>query len=160
MSELNNWLVLILIIFITLGPSLLIAPMTAPGEWYKGLRKPAWTPPGWLFGPVWVALYLTMSVAMWLVWKDAPEACQLPLRLYAIQLLLNHAWSPVFFGLKRPGAAMVVIAAMWLAILTTIISFALRVPLAAQLMLPYLAWVSFASALNYRLWRDNPRDSL
>lgn len=136
---------------------MLIAPLTTPSidGWYAKLRKPAWNPPGWLFGPVWTVLYLGMAVAMWLVWKAAPEASVLPLRLYGIQLLLNHLWSPVFFLLKKPGAAFAVIVTMWLAIAATTVCFALRVPLAAQLMLPYLGWVSFAAVLNYRIWQDN-----
>jgi tryptophan-rich sensory protein len=154
---LQEWAYLAAIVFITLGPCLLIAPLTRPGNdgWYAKLRKPAWNPPGWVFGPVWTVLYLTMAVAMWLVWKAAPEASVLPFRLYAVQLLLNHLWSPVFFLLKRPGAAFAVIAALWLAIVATTVCFAWRVPLAGQLMIPYLAWVSFAAVLNHRIWRDN-----
>ena len=157
MSAFQEWASLAIIIFITLGPCLLIAPLTTPSidGWYAKLQKPAWNPPGWLFGPVWTVLYLGMAVAMWLVWKAAPEASVLPLRLYGIQLLLNHLWSPVFFLLKKPGAAFAVIVTMWLAIAATTACFALRVPLAAQLMLPYLGWVSFAAILNYRIWQDN-----
>lgn len=157
MSQLHQWAALAVIIFATLGPTALIAPLSRPDRdgWYGALRKPRWNPPSWLFAPVWTFLYLAMSVAMWLVWKENPNSVALPLRLYGVQLLLNHAWSPTFFILKNPKIAFGVILALWTAIVATTVCFALRVPLAGQLMLPYLAWVSFASALNYRLWQDN-----
>ena len=127
-----------------------------PGEWYESLRKPAWNPPHWIFGPVWSALYAMMAVAAWSVWRPKGfTAAKLPLTLFLLQLALNATWTPLFFGLRRPGSAMICIALLWLAILTTLIEFRKVSPMATALMIPYLAWVTFASALNFELWRLN-----
>ncbi|WP_292164004.1 TspO/MBR family protein [Mesorhizobium sp.] len=127
-----------------------------PGDWYKQLDKPGWRPPDWLFAPVWSVLYASIALSGWLVWREAGIAgAALALGVYAAQLLLNAAWAPIFFGLHRPGLALVEIMVLWVAILATIILFQ-RVCLAAALLLvPYLAWVSFAAALNYSIWRRN-----
>ena len=126
------------------------------GDWYAALKKPAWTPPGWLFGPVWTVLYLMMAVAAWLVWREHGfAAAAVPLGLFALQLALNVAWSGLFFGLRNPGAAMADLTLLWLAILATLLSF---VPLsrpAAALLIPYLFWVTFAGALNWAICRLN-----
>ncbi len=153
---LSEWLVLLLIIAVTLIPSLAIAALSrnSISGWYEGLKKPRLRPPNWVFGPVWTVLYLSMSVAVWLVWKENPQAIW-AFRLYGLQLVLNHSWSPVFFNLKKPGWAFRLITVLWLAIAATTVAFYFQTPLAARLMLPYLAWVSFASWLNYRIWRDN-----
>ena len=122
--------------------------------WYASLAKPAWTPPNWLFGPVWTALYLTMAVAAWLVWrKDGGTA--VPLRIFLFQLLLNLAWSGIFFKLRLPGAGFAEIVLLWLAILATAIGFWRTVPAAGWLLAPYLFWVSYAAALNVSIWRRN-----
>ena len=151
-----TWLVLIAIVLVTLGPALFIGRLTAaaiPG-WYATLRKPSWNPPSWLFGPVWTVLYLAMSVAFWLVWQAAPE-CYWALGLYAIQLVLNHAWSPIFFLWHKPGIAFCEMLVLIATVIATTIQFYLVVPLAGQLLLPYLAWLFFAACLNYRIWQDN-----
>lgn len=124
--------------------------------WYPTLEKPAWTPPAWVFGPVWTTLYLLMAIAAWLVWRQAGlrGAC-VALTLYAIQLVLNIGWSVVFFGLKNPGLAVLEIAVLWIAIVLTITAFWRRSPLAGLLLVPYLAWSSFAAALNFAIWRLN-----
>ena len=94
-----------------------------PGEWYAQLRKPSWNPPGWIFGPVWTALYTMMAVAAWLVWRRGGFAAQrVPLGLFLLQLLLNAAWSPLFFGLHHPALAFVEIVMLWLAILATVLA--------------------------------------
>lgn len=127
--------------------------LSAPGTWYASLNKPAWNPPAWIFGPVWTLLYLLMATAAWMVWKR--DGWKLPVLFYFIQLLLNAAWTPIFFGAHELGWALVEIIALWLAILVTQLSF-LRVSVVAGLMfVPYLAWVSFAAFLNYTLWRMN-----
>lgn len=127
-----------------------------PGEWYAGLSKPAWNPPNWIFGPVWTALYLMMAVAAWRIWRLGGFGGQRrPLVLFFIQLALNAAWSPLFFGLKEPGLAFAEILVLWLAIVLTITAFRRADRLAAGLLVPYLAWVSFASVLNFTLWRMN-----
>jgi len=124
--------------------------------WYPTLRKPAWTPPGWLFGPVWTALYVSMAVAAWLVWtKAGARAAAVPLALFALQLALNAAWTPVFFGLRMAGAAFGVIVALWAALAATTAAFWHVRPVAGLLMLPYVAWVAFAAALNFAIWRMN-----
>ncbi len=124
--------------------------------WYAGLRKPSWTPPGWVFGPVWSVLYLTMAVAAWMVWRrEGFGRAALPLGLFILQLALNAAWSGLFFGLRNPGAAMLDLALLWCAILAAALAFWHRSPLAAWLMMPYLAWVSFAGSLNFVIWRLN-----
>ena len=125
-------------------------------EWYVALSKPAWTPPNSLFGPVWGVLYLVIAVAAWLVWKKAGFAgAAVPLAVFAIQLALNAAWSWLFFGLHQLGLALTEIALLWLSILVTIALFWRIVPAAGLLMIPYLLWVSFATALNFAIWRLN-----
>jgi benzodiazapine receptor len=128
-----------------------------PGEWYARLQKPSWNPPNWIFGPVWTTLYVMMAVAAWLVWKRGGFVAQrLPLTLFLGQLLFNAAWSPLFFGLKNPGLALLDIGLLWLALLATILAFWKARRIAGILLVPYLAWVTFASVLNFALWRLNP----
>jgi benzodiazapine receptor len=128
----------------------------APDEWFKMLAKPSWNPPSWLFGPVWTTLYVLMAVAAWLVWRQGGFARQRgPLALYLIQLTLNAAWTPVFFGLHAPGPAFAVIAVLWIGIFATMVAFRKAHRTAAWLLAPYLAWVSFASVLNFTIWRLN-----
>jgi translocator protein len=124
-----------------------------PGAWYASLAKPEWNPPSWIFGPVWSVLYLSMAVAAWLVWRKGGQGHAL--RLYIVQLALNAAWTPVFFGAHQLGAALLVILALWLAILLTLRAFWRISKPAGLLFVPYLAWVSFASFLNFTLWRMN-----
>jgi tryptophan-rich sensory protein len=127
-----------------------------PGEWYRALDKPPWTPPGWVFGPAWTLLYLSMGVAAWLVWRERGwQRAALPLAVYGVQLVLNGLWSWLFFGLRRPDLALADIVALWAAIATTIVTFWGVRPLAGAILLPYLAWVSFATALNASIWRRN-----
>ncbi len=129
--------------------------------WYPSLRKPGWTPPSWLFAPVWTILYVHMAVAAWLLEREARrhpernEAARSAIAAWWTQLVLNVGWSVVFFGMRRIGLATSVIAALWAAILTTIL-LAWRVSkIPALLLAPYLAWTSFASALNVRIWQLN-----
>jgi len=142
-----------------LGAAALGALFTGPavGTWYQEIRKPAFSPPSWVFGPVWTALYAMMAVAVWLVWKKGDAAGRsAALALFGVQLALNAAWSPIFFGLRSFGWALVDIVALWLAIVATLVAF-LRVSASAGLFLvPYLAWVSFAAVLNFAIWRLNP----
>lgn len=126
------------------------------GSWYVVLQKPAWTPPAGVFGPVWTVLYLLMGTAAWLVWRRQGWAgAALPLTLFLVQLLLNAAWSGLFFGLRNPGLALIEIVLLWGAILATTVAFARISPLAAGLMTPYLLWVTFAAVLNGAIWRLN-----
>ena len=124
-----------------------------PGDWYAGLAKPSFNPPNWVFGPAWTTLYLMIAVATWLLWRAAPGAPRgRALRLNAVQLLLNAAWSPLFFGLQAPAPALACIVLMWLAILATIIAARPVSRPASWLLVPYLAWVSFATLLNASIW--------
>lgn len=138
------------------GAAALGAAVTTPeiDGWYAALAKPAWNPPDWVFGPVWSALYLTMAVSGWLVWRQAGllEA-RVALGLFALQLTLNTLWSFLFFGRHRPDLAAVDILLLWLAILSTQAAFWRHSRLAALLLTPYLAWVTFAVVLNVTICR-------
>ena len=117
--------------------------VSAIPEWYATLNKPAFSPPNWIFGPVWTILYILMGVSLYLVWvkKTVPA-------VFWLQLILNALWSIIFFGMKNPTLAFVDIIALWVAIVLTIKAFSKINKLAGQLLWPYLAWVSFASILN------------
>lgn len=122
-------------------------------DWYFQLDKPAWTPPGYVFGPVWTLLYTAMAVAAWLVWKKSGfSGARLALTLFFVQLVLNGLWSWIFFGMHKPGAAFVEILFLWAAILATTLAFWQQQPLAGILFAPYLLWVSFAAVLNGAIW--------
>lgn len=127
---------------------------STPDDWYAVLAKPSWNPPGWIFGPVWTALYLMMATAAWLVWKR--DGWGKSLWIYLTQLALNAAWTPIFFGAHLLGWASMEILFLWLAILLTLLAFRRVHKTAALLLLPYLAWVTFAAFLNFTLWRMNP----
>ncbi|MGD9903762.1 MAG: TspO/MBR family protein [Vicinamibacterales bacterium] len=122
-----------------------------PGAWYDGLRKPPLNPPAWVFGPVWSGLYLGIAVAGWLVWRARPASAA-PLVLWCSQLALNAGWSLLFFGLHRPGLALVEIVALLTLIVATMVSFSRIHTWAGVLFAPYAAWVSFAAYLNAGLW--------
>jgi translocator protein len=126
-------------------------------RFFRELRKPAGTPPPAVFGPAWTTLYLLMGIAAWLVWREGlTRRTALALGLFAAQLALNFAWSLIFFGQHRLGAALLEIAALWLTILATIVAFWRVRAAAGALLVPYLAWVSFAAYLNAGVWRLNP----
>jgi tryptophan-rich sensory protein len=127
---------------------------TSVGDWYQALEKPRWTPPDWVFGPVWSVLYALMGIAAWFVWrKGGWTASRTSLLLFGVQLVLNVAWSAIFFALRSPGLAMAEIVILWLAIVATAISFWGRSSIAALLFVPYLAWATFATLLNFAIWR-------
>lgn len=124
-----------------------------PGEWYHGINKPSWNPPGWIFGPVWSVLYLMMAAAAFLVWRK--EGWSRAMNAWLVQLVFNAAWTPLFFGAQRIDWACTCIIAMWFAILVTILCYWKTSKVAAWLMVPYLGWVSFATVLNATLWVMN-----
>jgi benzodiazapine receptor len=127
-----------------------------PGEWYAALAKPSWNPPSSVFAPVWSTLYVLMGVAAWLVWRKVGfTGAPVALGLFVFQLVLNGLWSYLFFGAHRPDLAFVEIVALWLVILATTVGFWRVTALAGVLLLPYLCWVGFATALNLQLWRLN-----
>jgi translocator protein len=155
----RNLLALVVFIVVCLGVAWVSALATRPaiGTWYAGLAKPSWTPPNWLFAPVWTALYLAMAVAGWLVWKSAGAAeRQAALAIFAAQLALNFLWSPLFFGLHRVGWAMADLAFLWAAISGFVFAAWPASRVASILFVPYWLWVSYAGALNFAVWRMNP----
>jgi tryptophan-rich sensory protein len=123
-------------------------------SWFPTLAKPAWNPPGWLFAPVWTTLYVLMGVSAWRAWRTGPAARPLVMG-YFVQLVLNALWSILFFGLKAPGAALLDIAALWLLLAWLQAGLWRADRTAGALWVPYLLWVSFATALNLAIVRLN-----
>jgi benzodiazapine receptor len=136
------------------GAAAATGAMFGPGAWYLGLKKPWWTPPGWLFPVAWTTLYICMAAA-------AARVAVLPgsgqaLAFWAVQIAFNTLWTPVFFGLHRMRAAMVVMVGLWLAVAASLVSFAMLDTVAGLLMAPYLLWVTIAGTLNFTVMRMNP----
>ena len=135
------------------GAAAATGAMFQPGDWYRGLAKPRWTPPDWLFPVAWTVLYLAMSAA-------AARVASLPgtgqaLALWSVQIALNTLWTPVFFGLRRIGAGLVVIGLLWLAVAATMVAFWQVDRIAGALFVPYLVWVTVAGMLNRSVWYRN-----
>ncbi len=152
-------LALLLLVVSAVGAGGAYFTASSVGSWYAELHKPAYTPPSWLFAPVWTLLYLFMAVAMWLVWRqeEAQEVAQMtpPQMMWVAQLVLNLGWSVIFFGLREPGLALVEIILLWSAVLaTTFVFFQVSRP-AGLLMAPYLLWLTFAAVLNFGIWYGN-----
>jgi tryptophan-rich sensory protein len=127
------------------------------GGFYGELARPAWAPPPWLFGPVWTVLYILMGTAAWLVWRKVGLRSKNPaLKLFLVQLALNALWTWLFFVWRLGALALGEIVVLWLLLLGTVLSFRKVSPVAAWLLVPYLLWVGFATALTYALWRGNP----
>jgi translocator protein len=145
---LKQWLVLGGLVALCLAVGATGGAVTAPSviEWYPTLIKPSWNPPSWLFAPVWTILFIMMAFAAWLVWKAGNSRAAMI--LWGGQLALNLAWSFLFFGARSPMLGLIEIAFLWLSIAATIFLFAQKSRVAAYLMVPYLCWVSFATALN------------
>jgi len=139
----------------------LIGSFTAMGEgfdsWYSTIEKPSFTPPNWVFGPVWTILYLLMGVAAFLVWQKGMQLRKVRIALgwFLAQLVLNALWTPVFFGLHQIGWAFAVIVLLWVAIVVTLWCFSRVSQTGAVLLVPYWLWVSFATVLNGAIWRLN-----
>lgn len=151
----HPWLVLAGFLVVTFAVAGLSGAATsgAVRDWFPSIAKPAWNPPDWVFGPVWTILYAMMAVAAWLVWRKAGWSGALA--WFAAQLALNAIWSPLFFGLHRIDLALVDIVLLWAAIAGTTVAFWKVTAVAGWLFVPYLTWVSFASVLNFTLWRLN-----
>lgn len=125
---------------------------------YRELTLPTWAPPAWVFGPVWTLLYLLMAIAAWLVWREGGFARQrVALGLFLAQLVANALWSWLFFGLQQGALSSLEIIVLWALIVATMVAFWRVRPVACLLLVPYLAWVSFAAVLNVALWRLNPQ---
>ena len=156
MWKLNAWAALAAFVVLCLAAGGLGGWATAQPviDWYPTLVRPSWNPPAWVFAPVWTTLYVMMAVAAWLVWRNGPSA-KSALQLFIVQLALNVAWSFIFFGAHNPGLAFAEIILLLAAILATTRAFFRHATPAGLLMLPYIAWVSFASVLNFTVWRLN-----
>jgi tryptophan-rich sensory protein len=151
-SRRRDVLGLVAFVVMCFGVSVLGGRAAAPALaiWYPALVKPSWTPPVWVFGPVWTLLYPLVAVAGWLAWREGRSRAGT--LLFLLQLALNAAWPWIFFGQRRVGLALVCVAALWLAILGTIRAYWKVSRGAAVLLVPYLGWVGFATALNAAIW--------
>ena len=150
-----NWLRLALFLMIGFLPAL-SGFFVRPGEWYASLSRPSFTPPSWVFGPVWTLLYATIGVAGYLAWSNSrPGERALPFTVYGAQLVTNALWTLLFFGLHRMGIALVDIALLFALIVANVLLFLPLSRAAGLLLLPYLLWVGYATALNYSFWRMN-----
>ena len=152
----SNAIKLILAVAVPLAVGGLSGFATARGvaTWYPTLAKPSFNPPAWVFGPTWTVLYILMGVALFLVWRQGlgTDGVKLALTVFAVQLVLNALWSIIFFGMQSPAWAFVEIILLWLAIVATLWAFWRVIPAAGWLLVPYLAWVSFAAVLNGSIW--------
>ena len=150
---------LIISIVVCEGAGAIGAIFTTPAipTWYAGLKKPAFTPPNSVFGPIWITLYLLMGVAVFMVWREGlnQEGVTIAFTVFWIQLALNVLWSVIFFGLKSLLGGMVVIFLLWIAILVNIIMFFGVSPIAGWLLIPYIIWVTIAANLNVQIWIRN-----
>lgn len=151
---------LIIAVLIPLAVGSLAGYFTASSVngWYTTLVKPSFNPPNWLFAPVWTSLYIMMGIALFLVWNSgaAEDVKRTAVSLFIVQLVLNFLWSFVFFYAQQPGWALVNIILMWIFIFLTILWFGKISSLSAWLLVPYICWVSFATVLNYAIWKLNP----
>jgi benzodiazapine receptor len=156
----RSWWKLIVLLLIVCAVAATGAIVTVPkiGTWYAALHKPAFNPPAWVFAPVWVVLYGLMALAAWRVWEApaAPSEKRGALAHFAVQLVLNALWPPVFFGLQRPVSGLILMLVLLAAVCTTVRRFYLIDPLAGSMLLPYLAWVAFATVLNAAIVGLNP----
>jgi len=133
-----------------------LATASSVDGWYSGVNKPSWNPPNSVFAPVWTTLFVMMGVAAWMVWRQrVGQDTRTAFVLFGIQLLLNIGWSVIFFGLQKPGWAAVEIVVLWFAILATGVAFSRISKPGGWLMVPYLAWVTFATVLNFTIWQLN-----
>jgi benzodiazapine receptor len=145
-----------LIVFLAMvAAAALVGSQFGPGQWYVALQKPSWTPPNWLFGPVWTILYVAIALAGWSVWRSRALSITKPILLWLLQLVLNGLWSWLFFGLRRPDLALIDIVALLIAICWFIASAKKISRIGAWLFVPYALWVSFATALNFSIWQLN-----
>ncbi len=158
----RNWLALLVSICLALAAGAVGAAFSpgfsaATDHWYAALAKPGWSPPNGWFAPVWTALYVLMGTSVWLIWSERyHRGRSAALAAYAIQLLLNALWAPLFFGARNIGAGLFVMVALCLSVVWTIREFAAVKSGAAWMLAPYLGWIGFASVLNLEIWKLNP----
>ena len=158
-SKIGEILILFSSIIICQLAGIIGSIFTAPSIplWYTSLNKPSFSPPNWLFAPVWTTLYLLMGISLFLVWRKGlkEKDIKIAFAVFIFQLILNSLWSFLFFGLESPFAAFIEIIFLWIAILISIILFSRISKAAAILLIPYILWVGFASVLNFAFWRLN-----
>lgn len=152
MTAVRSGLLLAVLLVATLGGGMLVGVSNPPGDWYANLAKPGFTPPNWLFPVAWTLLYVLVAVAGWLVFRAGPGAARV---LWVLQLAVNFAWSPTVFGAHRIGVGLVVVSALLVLVLAFVAAAWERQRIAAVAFLPYAAWVAYATALNYSIWRLN-----
>lgn len=145
--------ILFLTYLIACGAAAATGAMFQPGAWYRALNKPDWTPPDWLFPVAWTTLYLCMSLSAMRV-AQMPDT-GLALALWSVQIAFNTLWTPVFFGLRRLGAGLVILGCLWLSVAATMLAFWQHDWIAGLLFAPYLLWVTVAGALNFSVWSRN-----
>lgn len=155
-KEILRLIVSIAIVFIAGGIGTVFTMSQIP-TWYVFLIKPSWTPPNWLFGPIWTVLYVLMGVALFLVWREGVnrEDVRIALVVFAAQLILNVLWSVIFFGFHSLLGGLLTVIILWIAILANIIVFYRVSKPAGLLLVPYIVWVSIASYLNYSVYLLN-----
>ena len=149
-------LIISIVLCVSLGSVGGLVTVNEIPPWYATLNKPSFNPPNWLFGPVWTTLYVLMGISVYLIWKQ-PVSTERnkALQLFILQFILNFCWSFIFFGLHATGWALMEMIALWILILLSILHFAKHSKTAAWLLVPYIAWVSFALLLNAAIWRLN-----
>ena len=147
------WSLIPFVAAVTVAALLGVLGVNGTSAEYQTLEQPPWAPPSWLFGPVWTVLYAMIAVAGWLIWRRT--GWNRALSVYAVQLVLNAIWTPIFFGFGQYGLALIDIAVLWLLIGATILLFRPISRAAAWLLVPYWAWVTFATALNAAIWYAN-----
>ncbi|MDD5218112.1 MAG: tryptophan-rich sensory protein [Candidatus Omnitrophica bacterium] len=157
--KISNWLQLILAITLCQAAGVIgsFYAVQAIPEWYATLQKPIFNPPNWIFGPVWLALYFMMALALYLIWQKgwSQNKIRLATGVFLVQLVLNALWSIIFFGMRNPSLAFAEIILLWISILVSIVMFGLIDRRASYLLMPYGLWVSFAAILNFYLWQLN-----
>ena len=154
----GDWFRLIICIVICIMAGIIGSIFTSRNipTWYATINKPSFNPPNWVFGPVWTTLYIMMGVSLFLIWRQRDAMSISPaIYFFAIQLILNALWSIIFFGMKLMLVGFIEICTLWIFILLSIISFYGISPVASILLLPYLLWVSYASVLNFSIYKLN-----
>ena len=155
-SKVSGIIKLITSITICLAAGVLGSIFTIPSipTWYETLIKPSFTPPNWVFAPVWTSLFIMMGISLYIIWQKGSSNGK-ALSIFSVQLILNVLWSAIFFGLRSPLAGLIEICILWILILLTILEFMKISRTAGLLLIPYILWVSFAALINFFIWRLN-----
>lgn len=157
MMKIKNWPILIVSILLCLVAGLAgsIFTISAIPTWYAALIKPPFSPPNYIFGPVWTTLYILMGISLYIIWSSNAKSKKNAIIIFIVQLVLNAVWSIIFFGLKNPGLAFIELIALWISIFIIILLFRKISKAASYLLYPYIAWVTFAGVLNFSIWMLN-----